>query len=224
MQTNAVLSPADSSASDAQPFDLGQWLGRHQVLASIANYCSAADAHALFTIREQKLYRTLGLTWEEFCPQHAGMSKATANRIIENLKEFGDTYFKLSEILKIPAPEYRAIQPAIANDTIEFDGRPIPIDRENTGQLIEAVQKLRGRLETATKKARQSPVFALQAQLDRAIGQISGVLRRSEENQRSLLIFIVEDHVNRALEAARRAIGEAEEQADPEAAPETDAA
>jgi hypothetical protein len=68
MQTKEVVVPADSSAPEAQQFDLGQWLGRHQALACIAHYCSAADAHALLTIREQKLCRALGHTWEEFCP------------------------------------------------------------------------------------------------------------------------------------------------------------
>src|SRR5438445_116236 len=83
--------------------------------------------------------RTLGETWDEFCPQCAGMSKRTADRIIENLKEFGDSYFNLRDVLKIPAPEYRAIQPAVEDNTLEFEGRRIPIDRENTQQLIEAV-------------------------------------------------------------------------------------
>ncbi|HYW43938.1 MAG TPA: hypothetical protein VE959_13840 [Bryobacteraceae bacterium] len=218
MQTDEVLSPAESSVPETPQFDLGQWLGRHQALACIASYCSAADAHALLAIREQKLYRALGLTWEEFCPRHAGMSKATANRIIENLQEFGDTYFNLTEILKIPAPQYRALQPAIEDNALEFEGRPIPINRENTQQLIEAVQTLRGRLGKQREKTPQSPLLDLQNLLDRTIGQISGAIRRSKVSEREILIFMVDDHASRALDALRQGLGEAEEAADIEAA------
>ena len=61
MSTEVVL-PAASSATENLSFELGQWLGRHQALAWVANRCSAADAHALRQIREQKLYRALDLT------------------------------------------------------------------------------------------------------------------------------------------------------------------
>jgi hypothetical protein len=172
-------------------------------LACIVSYCSAADAHALLTIREQKLYRAVGLTWEEFCPRHAGMSKATANRVIENLQEFGDTYFNLIEILKIPAPQYRALQPSIEDNTLEFEGRRILINRENTQTLIEAVQTLRGRLEKERDRATPSPLMDLQKQLDRTVGQITGVIRRSKGNDLDLLIIMIEDHLNRVLTVAR---------------------
>jgi len=218
MQTDEVLSPAEPSAPETGQFDLGQWLGRHQALACLASYCSAADAHALLTIREQKLYRALGLSWEEFCPRHAGMSKATANRIIENLQEFGDTYFNLTEILKMPAPQYRALQPAIEDNTLEFDGRPIPINRENTRQLIEAVRTLRGRLEEQRKKTPRSPLMDFQNHLDRTIGQISAAVRRSKASEREILAFMVEDHASRALDALEQGLSKAEEAADPEAA------
>jgi len=201
METNEALSAAEPSAPEAQQFDLGQWLGRHQAMAVIASYSSAADAHALRTIRDQKLYRSLGLTWEEFCPRHAGMGKRTADRIIENLQEFGDSYFNLRDILKIPAEEYRSLQPAIEDNTLEFEGRRLPINHENTQKLIEAVQTLRGRLEKAQEKA--SPLMDFQNHLDRTIGRIAGVVRRAEEKDCGLLIIMIEDHVNRAIELAQ---------------------
>jgi hypothetical protein len=40
------------------------------------------------------------------------------------------------------------------------------------------------------------------------VGQISGVLRRSGEKDRSLLIFMIEDFLDRALKAARLALDE----------------
>jgi hypothetical protein len=212
MENNEVVPVADISATHWEQFDLGQWLGRHQALALVANYCSAADAHALRTIREQKLYRTLGVTWEEFCPRHVGMSSRTAERIIENLEEFGESYFNLRDVLKIPAPEYRQIQPAIEQNTLEFEGRRIPINRENTEQLIKAVQFLRRRLEQETLAAR-SPVLQLHDRLDRMIGQINGAVRRCTENDRTLLLMLLEDHAHQTVDLARTLM-ESEEQTD----------
>lgn len=200
-----VLPAAAPSASTAVSFELGQWLGRHQALAWVASRCSAADAHALREIREQKLYRALDLTWEEFCRDHAGFSYKTADRIIDRLDEFGDSYFNLTAILKIPAPEYRVLQPAIEDNALEFEGRRIPITRENTQQLLDAVQTLRGRL---AKEQQKSPIADLQNRLDRIVGEISGAIRRSGGPDRELLLLIVEDHATRVIAAARRSLEE----------------
>jgi hypothetical protein len=209
MSSAEILIPAALSAEIALPFELGQWLGRHQALAWVATRCSAADAHALRTIREQKLYRALGLTWEDFCRDHAGFSHKKADRIIEQLDEFGDSFFNLTEILKIPAPEYRALQSAVEDNTIELDGRRIPITRENTQALAEAVRTLRGRLE---REQESHPVTTLQARLDRVIGEVCAALRRSEGDTRELLCLMIEDHANRLVDDARRIIRETEGQ------------
>jgi hypothetical protein len=182
----------------ARPFELGEWLGRHQALAWMTSRCSAADAHALREIRDLKHYRTVDLTWEEFCPIHVGFSHKKADRIIGQLEEFGDSYFNLTEILNIPAPEFRALQPAIEDNTLEFDGRRIPITRENTQELIEAVRTLRTRLQ---REAR-SPLCRLQSRLDRVAGEIAGAIRRSEgsNSSREQLLAIVQEHA-RIIEA-----------------------
>jgi hypothetical protein len=199
MENTEVLNAAEPSADDAQKFDLGQWLGRHQALACVVTHSSAADAHALRTIRDQKLYRCLGITWDEFCPRHAGISRATANRIIEDLNEFGAAYFRLSEILKIPAPQYRAIQGAIEDGTLEFDGRRIPINRENTESLIEAVRELRGRVEKLQKTTHQSPLLTLQRKMDDVLSQIGELLRHPDLADENLVNVTAEDHAQRVL-------------------------
>jgi hypothetical protein len=206
MSTEVVL-PAASSDSAAPPFELGQRLGRHQALAWVASRCSAADAHTLRHIREQKLYRALDQSWEEFCRDHAGFSHKKADRIIDCLDEFGDSYFNLTEILKIPVPEYRALQPAIENNHLEFDGQRIPISREQTRELLEAVRTLRGRMEKAEEK---SPMADLQNRLDRVVGEVAGAIRRSEGVDRELLLIMVEEHAQRVIEAARKTLDEAE--------------
>jgi hypothetical protein len=56
---------------------------------NIANHCSAAQAECLTRIRKEGLYKALNLTWDEFCKQHAGASRAHADEIIRRLEEFG---------------------------------------------------------------------------------------------------------------------------------------
>lgn len=212
--STSLLPPAALSASAALPFELGQWVGRHQALAWIASRCSAADAHALREIRESKLYRALDLSWEDFCRLHAGVSYKTADRIIAKLEEFGESYFNLTEILKIPAPEYRALQPAIEDNTLEFDGQRIPITRENTRELVEAVRELRGRLE---KEKESDWMTDLEKRLDRVVGDVAGAVRRSPDGpERELLLIIIEDHARRVIEAARNSLAELENAPEPE--------
>ena len=97
------------------------------------------------------------------------------------------------------------MQPAIEDNTLEFEGRRIPIDRENTRQLVEAVQTLRSRLE---KDQDKSPLATLENHMDRTVGEISGALRRSEGTERELLILMIEDHASRVIDTARQILGE----------------
>src|ERR1700680_4444839 len=88
---------------------LGTWLGRHQAFGIVANRCSAADAECLRTMRESEQYKKLGLTWDEFCKQHAGISRTYADRLIGCLTEFGADYFRFAEVMDISSQTYRLI-------------------------------------------------------------------------------------------------------------------
>jgi hypothetical protein len=80
-------------AADAGEFELGIILGSRIAFASVAGRCSAADAECMRRMRDEKLYLHRAPTWEEFCPQYLGLSKAQANRVIRYLGEFGPDYF-----------------------------------------------------------------------------------------------------------------------------------
>jgi hypothetical protein len=100
-------------------FETAQWLGRRQAFALIANGCSAAEAQCLKAIKDDAGYKSLGLTWEQFCDRHAGMSRATADRIIERLEEFGEAYFQLSQVMRISPERYRMVEGAVADQAIQ---------------------------------------------------------------------------------------------------------
>ena len=55
-----------TDSTHEQDLDLGEWLGRRQAFSMVAGICSAADARSLNEIRENKKYKRLGLTWDDF--------------------------------------------------------------------------------------------------------------------------------------------------------------
>lgn len=196
METQYVVTSL-AEVSDNAVFDLALWVGRHQAFGLIASKCAAADAHSLREIRDRRLYRSLGLDWKEFCTLHAGICYKTADNIISRLAEFGETYFNLSQIVAIQPADYRTIAPAIENNAVEFEGTSIPIDREHTEALLEAVRSLRKQADKAQRDA--SPVASVDGRLDQIFGRIDGMLRRGlSEDDRASLLMCLDNFIFRA--------------------------
>ena len=81
MEQNETLNTANAQADGAAMLELGTWLGRHQAFALISSKCSAADAECLRQIRDNKYYKAIGLSWEDFCGRHAGVDRKTADAL-----------------------------------------------------------------------------------------------------------------------------------------------
>ncbi|MGD0778346.1 MAG: hypothetical protein ABSC05_36660 [Candidatus Solibacter sp.] len=125
--------------------NLGAWLGRHQAFGLIANRCSAADAECLKAIRDGGEYKQLGLTWEQFCVKHAGVSRVHAERQIHCLEEFGGNFFRFAEVMPITPATYRLIAGAVSDEGLECNGERIPLARENRDKVAAAVTAMRAR-------------------------------------------------------------------------------
>jgi len=126
-----------------EAIDLGKWIGRRQAFALVAGRCSAADAGCIRKMRLEKTYLTLERSWERFCRQHLGVSRAWADRIIGYLEEFGPTYFMLAQATDITPGEYRRIQGSVHGQALLHAGEEIPIEAENAGRLAVAIEELR---------------------------------------------------------------------------------
>ena len=160
--------------------DAGAWVGRQQAFAMIANRCSAAQALCLKQVRETGLYEKLELTWEEFCKEYAGISRAQADRLIQQLEEFGEAYFRLSEIARISPETYRRIASQVSDEGLEFDGGVLALTPENAPRIRAAVQALRAQLKQA-RDANQpaSPrITQLVMRLDALLEEVSAMSRR----------------------------------------------
>jgi hypothetical protein len=160
--------------------DAGAWVGRQQAFALIANRCSAAQALCLKQVRETRLYEKLELTWEEFCKEYAGISRAQADRLIQQHEEFGDAYFRLSEIARISPETYRKIASQVSDEGLEFDGRKLALTPENAPKIRAAVQTLREQLQQVRDACPPaSPrITQLVIRLDALVEEVSTIARR----------------------------------------------
>jgi hypothetical protein len=123
--------------------EVGTWIGRRQAFGLMASKCSFADAASLKYLREGRQYKSAGMTWDEFCTRHLGISKTHADRIISQLDEFGTAYFELSKIVRIPAEAFREIASSVSDHSIEYNGQTIPIKSENGRKIADVIKVLR---------------------------------------------------------------------------------
>ena len=201
MEQNETLNAAGGHVDEAALLEVGTWLGRHQAFGLIASKCSAADAACLREIRDNKHYRVLGLSWEDFCSRHAGVDHRTADRIVERLDEFGEAYFNLSQLMPLQPSGYRELASSVTGNTLELDGRKIPITPDHAQQIIDAVRELRSRLDREQSKSRL-PFSALQNRLDLCHSELAGAIRRGVgKTEGSILIAVLTDATTRFEEA-----------------------
>jgi hypothetical protein len=130
-------------SSDEKNIGAATWTGRQQAFAMMATKCTLAQADCLRQLRETRAYEAYGLTWDEFCKQHAGMARSQADRLIHQLNEFGETYFRLSELVRVSDETYRKLASHIEDDTIELAGCKLALTRENAPQIRAAIHGFR---------------------------------------------------------------------------------
>ena len=200
-ETKESIPPADGGQETL--LNLGKWLGRHQAFGLIANQCSAGDAECLRIMRENDEYKVLGLTWEEFCIGHVGVSRSYADRLIQHLEEFGTNYFRLAEVMQISAETYRLIADSVGDAGMEFNGQNIPINRENRRKIQAAVRAKRTNAEP--RAARQPKVSSVRKRLD-AFFLESRAIAGTSEQRGELIVMLCQglEQFTRLVEEVRQ--------------------
>jgi len=94
------------------------------------------------------------LSWEDFCPQFIGLSRARVDALIGNLEEFGKTFFELSNIVRISPEAYRKVAKQIQGHSLQIGAELVPIVPENAARIRNAVNRLRGEVKDARHDAR----------------------------------------------------------------------
>jgi hypothetical protein len=164
---------------------VGTWIGREQAFNALAHHCSKARVACLKQIHDTEAYKGLNLTWDEFCPEHAGISRTHADRLISQFAEFGAPYFELTDIAPVSPAVYRQIEPAIAGGTIEFRGEQIPIIPENAVKIKAAIYALRKELEHVKSDLTRTPpdITSLQTRLDACYNDLDRLIGESGQEQ-----------------------------------------
>ena len=179
----------ESGQNKEAVMNLGAWLGRHQAFGLIANRCSAADAECLKAIRDGGEYKQLGLSWEQFCTKHAGVSRVHAERQIHYLEEFGGNFFRFTEVMPISPGTYRLIAGAVSDQGLECDGERIPLVRENRGKVAAAVTAMRAKVENT--RAGSTAIVGVRKRLDALLDEAHVVA--GQASGRVELIVMLED-------------------------------
>ena len=154
--------------------DLGALLGRHEAFGLIAGRCSAAQAMCLREIHETKIYKKRCPDWGQFCRDYLHMARSRVQEIIGLLNEFGPQYFELSQLTRVSAETYRAIRPALQDNTLQVDGESIALIPANAARISAAVAGLR-------KAARPQPPKPLPAPKPSEKDRVAELGRRCSE-------------------------------------------
>ncbi len=170
-----------SVASD----ELFRWIGRREAFAMTAGRCSAAEAECLRRIRDEKQYRKLGLSWEQFCAQRMGLSRRHVGRLVRPLEEFGPSYYHVAQMTHVTPEEYRAIASYVSAEGVRLDGAVIALLPEHSERVSAAVAELLHREKPAPP---EKPAVSFGALLKRCEA-LEGFVReqRLDERQRSSL-------------------------------------
>ena len=165
--------------------DLGSWTGLQNAFAAVAGNCSAARAQCLKQVRDSGMLDDLGLTWDEFCRDCAGISRRHADHLIQQYNQFGDAFFRLSEITRVSPKTFQRIAGHVVSgdgaDALEIDGQKLPLVPENAAKIRAAIQALRSQVRHPPAPPRppagvielQIRVDALAADLAKAIAALN---------------------------------------------------
>ena len=133
----------------------GAWVGRQQAFALVANKCSAAQAQALKEIKQSRVFEKLGITWTEFCQTYVGLCREKADARIRQFDEFGEAYFRLSEIARISPEAFRELKPKVEGDIVSLCDQDIPLTLANASKIRAVIRKLRVQRDEARRLADQ---------------------------------------------------------------------
>jgi hypothetical protein len=207
MQQNSTLPTAAGCLLGplATPFDLGVWAGKVQAFAQVATLSASARAECLKQIRENRGYQAMGLTWEQFCTQHVGITRSYADRLIQRLEQFGKPYFDLMEIAPISADKYRAIAPAVSDQGIEIDGEVVPLTAENALRIRKAVESLRADLRRAQELRANPTVTELVSRFDSWFTDVSAQSKHLLNREKQITIRSLTDYaINKLRDLASK--------------------
>ena len=174
------LDTPKTTEPSSNDFDLGNLLGMRRAFGMMAGKASAADADCLRRIRDDKLYLGKAASWPDFCTKYLGASRASVNRFIHYLEEFGPNFFHLTQLTRVAPETYRTIAAQVKPEGLEFDGEIIPLTPQNADKVSAAVAELRRRAQPQIEPetAQEDPYRELERRLNDVLARIDALPAR----------------------------------------------
>jgi hypothetical protein len=122
--------------------NLGTLLGRKQALGMIATRCTTAEIECLIQVHDNKLYLAVDFTWEDYC-KRLGLSRRTAERLMQQYKQYGPNLARLNSFTPIKSSEYRLFAATVTDEGLLHNGETIPLEPENSLRLSQVVEAIR---------------------------------------------------------------------------------
>lgn len=116
-----------------------------------------------------------------------GQSRRQADRIIEQFDEFGAAHFRLSNLARISAENFREIAGAVGDDCIERKGEPVALIPENAARIRAFIRDRR----PPRTAARLSPAKAERERHRELVAALSCVRPDMSSSYREELRFLV---------------------------------
>lgn len=152
---NVAVTPSDESNQlITRVMEMGRFVGMREAFAQVAGRCAAADIECLRRLRDERKFRDLGCSWDEFCTRHLRVSRRSVERQIAHLEEFGPAYFHLAKLAHISVSEYRQIAASVSEAGVEIDGAVVTLMPENSEKLAAAIADLLERTNRLAEAAK----------------------------------------------------------------------
>jgi hypothetical protein len=184
--------------------DLSRWTGLRESSSGTACDARVAQVADLRRIRDEKLYRDLTETWEEFCEKHLLISRRSIDRNIRRLKEFGPAYFHVAESMPLSSHEYRLIREHISAEGVRVDGVLVPLGERNGQRLAAAIAELLRRNGPKPARARSESFTRVAARLESATKALDRYDRALDRLQKLELAALVGRASRRAMQLGVR--------------------
>jgi hypothetical protein len=166
--------------------ELWRLIGRAESLTFVSTLSNGAWAETISQLKASKAYRSLGLSWEEFCERHLPFSYKTADRLIADFREFGTLFFTFQEVARVSREAYRQIHSSIDEaGLIQIGDEKLPVNKQTIPAIAAHFAQLQHEIDRHKEDTAAAKAEAKKAREER--DSLKKATERLEEEKRELL-------------------------------------
>lgn len=144
------------------------------------HFLDVTSAGVLKQIKESRVYAEEGFNWNEFCPARLGISRPTADEMIENLETFGSEFLQAAADLHLPRKLLQGAK-ALPEDERENIRALISAGDVDEVEAIIVEYRIASEQEVQRLRKREEDALTSQARAEQKLGEVSSDLNRANE-------------------------------------------